>query len=136
MSEVNAFQIAEDNCAAAYALAEGNTDQALATMQNAVVLESGASKHPVTPGWLIPMNELLGDMLLELEQPTDALAAYEAALVEDPNRLRGVFGAGHAAEMAGDMDTAKSYFTTLVDLTANAEIQLAEMEMASAALGQ
>lgn len=97
-------------------LAEGSADEALAAMRNAAELEATTEKHPVTPGWLVPANELLGEMLLELDNPAEALAAFETSLQDDPNRFRGVYGAAHAAELAGDIVKAKSYYTELVKL--------------------
>ena len=47
-------------------------------------------KNPVTPGGIVPARELLGDLLLELNRPAQALKAYEQTLATDPNRLRSV----------------------------------------------
>jgi hypothetical protein len=56
------------------AFANGKKDEALAAMRTATDLEAKTDKHPVTPGPLIPARELLGEMLLELNQPSAALA--------------------------------------------------------------
>jgi cytochrome c-type biogenesis protein CcmH/NrfG len=58
---------------------------------------------------VLPANELLGDMLLDLGRPAEALAAYETALTRSPNRLNSLKGAGQAAEMAGDAEAAAEY---------------------------
>ena len=60
-------------------------------------------KHPVTPGPPLPARELLGDMLLEIGRPAEALAAYEASLREAPNRFNSLYGAARAAELSQDM---------------------------------
>jgi hypothetical protein len=49
--------------------------------------------------------------------PKDALAAFEKALAESPRRLNAIYGAGHAAELAGQPDVAKRFFTQLVEMT-------------------
>jgi Tfp pilus assembly protein PilF len=70
---------------------------------------------------LIPMRELLADMLLEAGQPQAALREYEASLVNAPNRFRSYAGAAKAAEAAKDPGKAKGYYGKLVTLAASAE---------------
>ena len=57
--------------------------------------------HPVAPGNIFPAYELLGEMLLELDQPAAALAAFETSMEGAPNRFRSFYGAARAAELAG-----------------------------------
>ena len=83
-------------------------------MKGAHALESTTRKHPVTPGEVLPAAELLGDMLLELGRDEEAVQAYATALPRSPNRLNSVFGAGRAAESAGDMESAGDYYRQLV----------------------
>ncbi len=47
-------------------------------MTKAAEMESLTSKHPVTPGEVLPADELLGDMLLALNKPIEALVARES----------------------------------------------------------
>ena len=42
-------------------------------MRAAAAMEDGTEKSAVTPGPLAPARELLGEMLLQLKQPADAL---------------------------------------------------------------
>ena len=118
------------------ALAEGRNEEALALMREAVDLESATEKHPVTPGPLAPAHELLGEMLLALEQPAEALAEFEASLTTEPNRFRSLYGAAHAAELAGDAETARSHYEALNTLAANADGERAEVAEAQAFLAQ
>ena len=99
--------------------AKGNNDQALAHMKNAALLESETSKHPVTPGEVLPADELLGDMLLALNKPAEALAAYELNLKGHPNRFNGLYGAAVASKQSGNLEKAKLYFSQLIELTKN-----------------
>jgi tetratricopeptide (TPR) repeat protein len=92
------------------AFAAGKRDEALALMREAATLEDTSEKNAVSPGRLIPARELLGDMLMEIGKPSDALAEYEQSQVRDPNRLRGLYGAGLAASQAGDKAKAQTYF--------------------------
>ncbi len=69
------------------ALAEGEHEEALTLMREAADLESATEKHPVTPGQVVPARELLGEMLLLLEQPAEALVEFEATLLREPRSL-------------------------------------------------
>jgi tetratricopeptide (TPR) repeat protein len=102
-------------------LAEGNKVKALKIMRKAADLEDSVDKHPVTPGAVLPARELLGDMLVQLGKPAEALAAYEGTLRVSPNRFNSLYGAGHAAELAGNSEKARSYYSKLLKLTEKAE---------------
>ena len=82
--------------------AEGNADRAVGLMRDAAALEATVEKDPVSPGALLPPNEALGDLLLALERPEEALAAYQASDEVWPNRyntIRGLERAGaHLAQ--------------------------------------
>jgi tetratricopeptide (TPR) repeat protein len=88
------------------ARAERHDDEAVRLLGQAADLEERVGKHPVTPGAVLPAREQLGDLLLELGRPAEALAAYEAALAAAPNRFNGLAGAARAAEKAGRSERA------------------------------
>ena len=67
----------------------------------------------MTPGYVLPAREQLGDLLLEQGRPKEALAAYETALSVAPNRYNGLTGAHRAAEKAGDAERARRYAGSL-----------------------
>ncbi|MEO8405373.1 MAG: hypothetical protein ABI480_12280 [Chitinophagaceae bacterium] len=94
---------------------EGKNVQALSLMTEAAEMEDKTEKHPVTPGEVIPARELLGDLLLQMNKPVEALTQYEADLVKHPNRFNGLYGAGLAAEKIGDKEKAKGYFQQLLN---------------------
>ncbi|UCC75179.1 MAG: hypothetical protein JSV86_11480 [Gemmatimonadota bacterium] len=102
---------------------QGSPQQALSTVRAAAQLEAGTEKHPITPGEVLPARELLADMLLELGQAREALAEYEAALDRSPNRFNSLYGAGRAAELAGDAALAARYYRTLLEVTAKADTE-------------
>jgi tetratricopeptide (TPR) repeat protein len=114
--------------------AEGRSQEGLAEMQRAAELEAATDKHPVTPGEVLPASELLGEMLLAADRPAEALAAYETALARSPNRLNGLYGAGRAAELAGDAEKAERYYTALLALTEPADTELEQRRHATAYL--
>ena len=113
------------------ALAEGRKEEALAQMQEAADREDRTEKSAISPGPLAPARELLGDLLLELKQPKDALAAYRKTMAKEPNRFRAIAGAAAAAAQAGDRAAARTYSSQLLticpkgDTPGRAELQAA-----------
>lgn len=99
------------------AYSEGRKEEALRIMRAAADLDDSSEKHPVTPGAILPAREQLGELLLELGRPGEALSEYEASLKRAPRRLAGLYGAARAAKSAGDMLKASNYFTQLAQLT-------------------
>ncbi|HYK43043.1 MAG TPA: hypothetical protein VE007_11690, partial [Thermoanaerobaculia bacterium] len=95
------------------AYAEGKKDQAVELARAGADLDEKAGKHPVTPGAVLPPRELLGDMLMELGRPAEALVAYETSLKNAPLRLNGLYGAARAAELSGDKAKAKQMYAKL-----------------------
>lgn len=111
-------------------LAKGNKEDALASMKLAAKMESETSKHPVTPSEVIPADELLGDMLLSLNKPKEALDAYEVNLKGHPNRFNGIYGAAIAAKQSGNNEKTKLYFEQLIELTKNSKSDRPEINEA------
>ena len=97
-------------------LAQGKRDEALTLMRSAADMEDKSEKHIVTPGRILPARERLGDMLMELKRPADALKEYEASQIREPERFRGYYGAGQAAAQSGDKARAKRHFAKLVEM--------------------
>ncbi|HEU0218506.1 MAG TPA: hypothetical protein VFQ90_17760, partial [Stellaceae bacterium] len=122
--------------AAMLAQAEGRHDEALRELRAAADLEDSAEKHPVTPGSIVPLRELLGDLLLEDRQPAAALAEYKRSLASAPNRYRSLYGAAKAAEGAGDRAAAKGYFQQLTRLGSKADPDRIELAEANAYLAR
>jgi hypothetical protein len=90
-------------------------------MREAATREDATDKNAVTPGPLAPARELLGDMLMELNRPREALSEYRATLTKEPNRFRALYGAMRAASLSGDRDAAGRYRALLRTLTAGAD---------------
>jgi tetratricopeptide (TPR) repeat protein len=103
--------------AAAWATwARGRHEEALSLMRSAADSEDKSEKHIVTPGRIVPARELLGDMLLELKRPGEALKEFETSQTREPDRFRGLYGAAQAAAQSGDKAKAKRYFARLVEI--------------------
>jgi tetratricopeptide (TPR) repeat protein len=103
------------------ALAEGKKEEALRQMKSAAEMEDGTEKSAVTPGPLAPVRELLGEMLLEMHEPAQALEQFEATLKKEPGRFRALYGAAHAAQLSGNRDTSEKYFRELLRVCSRAD---------------
>src|SRR5207249_9507301 len=73
------------SAAAWTAYAKGNRDEALTLMRSAAMVEEKSEKNAITPGRIVPARELLGEMLLEMKKPAEALKEFEASEKHDAN---------------------------------------------------
>jgi hypothetical protein len=103
------------------ALAEGQKDLAFTMMKSAAEREDGTDKKAITPGPLAPARELFGEMLVEMNQPAQALEQFEATLKKEPKRFRALYGAAHAAELSGNRETSRKYFAELLKICEHAD---------------
>ncbi len=129
-------EIQRETTAAWLALAEGKHEEALREMRLAADHEDATDKHNVTPGVILPARELLGEMLLELKQPAQALVEFEATLRTAPNRFNALSGAARAAKLSGDREKAKSYYAKLLAVCDHADGDRPELRDARALLAQ
>jgi tetratricopeptide (TPR) repeat protein len=111
-SQVESMRLA---AAAWLAYGEDRRDEALRLARSAADLEEKTGKHAVTPGVPLPARELLGDLLLEMGKPAEALAEYQASLREAPNRFNGLFGAARSAGLAKQPDLARDFYGKLLE---------------------
>ena len=95
---------------------EGQRDSGVALMREAAELEASTPKHAVTPGPTLPAHEQLGDLLMEQNQPGQALAAYERSIAFYPRRFNGLLGAARAARALGDDSRARTYYQQFLEL--------------------
>ena len=104
------------------AMAEGRKADAVTAMRAAAEMEDRTEKAAVTPGPLSPARELLGEMLLHLNQPVEALKAFEATLKKEPNRFRAVYGAAKAASLAANRAKSRTYYAQLLKICERGDI--------------
>lgn len=88
------------------AFAEHRNRDALRLLREAADHEDVTEKHPVTPGAVRPARELLGDLLMELQQPKEALEAYKKVLAVAPGRRNATSGAAEAARIGDSRKAA------------------------------
>jgi hypothetical protein len=103
------------------ALATGDKEEALRLMESAAEMEDRTEKSVITPGPLSPARELMGEMLLAMNEPTKALEQFEATLEKEPGRFNSLYGAAHAAQLSGSRATSQKYFRELLRVCAHAD---------------
>jgi DNA repair ATPase RecN len=119
------------------AFAAENKQTALRQMRSAAELEDGTEKSAVTPGPLAPARELLAEMLLQMNEPKQALEQFAATLQNEPRRFRSLYGAAHAAQLSGSHDLSQKYFSELQQVCARADKPpRAELEEAERAVSK
>jgi len=128
--------IQRESAAAWITLAEGKREEALRQMRSAAEHEDNTDKHNVTPGVILPARELLGEMLLELKQPAEAVVEFEATLRTAPNRFNALSGAARAAKLSGDNEKAKTYYAKLLSVCGHADGDRPELQDARSILAQ
>jgi tetratricopeptide (TPR) repeat protein len=93
--------------------AQGKTDAAVGTMRKAADEQDKLGQGEVD----LPAREMLGDILMELNRPKEALAEYKVALTLSPNRLNALYGAGRVAEALGMKKEAGEYYAAILKNT-------------------
>jgi len=111
---VKQVDIQENAITAWIARAESRNTDALKLMRETADVEDKTEEHIMMPGRVMPVREMLGELLIDLNQPAMAFTAFEQSLVNDPNRLRSVYGAAHAAELSGDRNKAATLYKRLL----------------------
>jgi tetratricopeptide (TPR) repeat protein len=117
----NQIDIQRQELAAMLSFVQGHQADALAGMHLAVELEDKTETASVTPGPLKPAREMLGELLLQLKQPSEALKEFQAALKREPNRFWSLYGAAEAAKQAGDREKTSLYFQELLTVAKRAD---------------
>lgn len=130
-------QIEELEVRASARLAEGESEDALRLAKSAAELEGGTEKSAITPGPLVPARELLGEMLLAVNQPAAAQEQFEATLTKEPGRFRSLYGAARAAQLAGHGEASRKYFGVLLKVCEHGDRPgRAELQEAAQAVSQ
>jgi hypothetical protein len=125
------------NAAAAWVTyAEGKKDEAQKLMRSAADQEDASQKDVAMENRLWPMRELLGEMLVGMNEPAKALKEFEVSLQSARNRYRGLYGAAKAAERSGDREKARRYYERLVAVCNYADTERPELAEAKTYLAR
>ena len=103
---VESEQVQRNEIVAWNAYARGDNETAVKSMRAAADQQDKLGQYEVD----IPAREMLGDLLVLLHRPEDALGEYLVALQLSPNRLNGLLSAGSAAEAANKPQMAAKFY--------------------------
>ena len=115
-SMVEAERVQRNEIMAWNAYARGDNDAAVRSMRAAADQQDKLGQSEVD----IPAREMLGDLLVLLHRPQDALGEYLIALQLSPNRLNGLLSAGAAAEAINKPQMAAKFYEQAVRNTHDA----------------
>ena len=116
------------------AIASGNRQEGIERLRIAAAREDSLGKHPVSPGAILPIREVLADALFGSRRYAEALLEYQAVLRIYPGRLNAVYGAAVCAERGGAKDEARRYYADLLEMTKDGDGKRPEIEQSRAAL--
>ena len=102
--------VMEKELAALLAVTGGRGEEALARLQEAVVLEGQLPPPLGLPRPIKPASELSGEILFELGRPQEAAAAFARALQRAPNRSLALLGLARASAAGGDRESARRHY--------------------------
>ena len=103
------------------AKAEGNADEAVAKMKEAVAIEDSIDDLSQPPYPILPANELLGMLLLDMNRPADAAERFVQTLKRTPGRPKAIYGIARAAESRGDNATARQRYQEFLQIWKDAD---------------
>jgi tetratricopeptide (TPR) repeat protein len=110
--------------------ASGDVGTALAKLKEAVAIEDSIYDLSQPPYPIIPASELLGNLMLELNRPSDATVYFHKTLDRTPNRPKAIFGLARAAELHGDTKTAKERYEEFLAIWRTADPDRPELAKA------
>ncbi len=128
-----AIAIMEREVAAVIALAAGQTIEAVEILKSATRDELRLPPPLGLPIPVVPAPELLGEVLLQLGRPAEALEAFGQALSRNANRSRSVLGSARAAAALGQTEAARDYYRRVLANYEHADADLVEVAEARAA---
>jgi tetratricopeptide (TPR) repeat protein len=121
-------QVMAQQLEAAILFAEGRREEALVLARQAAVVEAGLAFEFGPPVPVKPVNEQVGEMLMDLRRPKEAMEAFELSLKRTPKRALSLLGLARAATAAKDVATAQRAYGELRDVWKKADKTLPELK--------
>ena len=115
-------------------LGAGRRDESIALLRGAAEAEAQLPAPLGLPAPIQPAPELLGEVLVEVGRPVEAIASFESVLQRYANRSRTVLGLARAAAAAGQTDASHRRYTELLANFDGADTDLPALREARAAL--
>jgi tetratricopeptide (TPR) repeat protein len=122
-----AAQVMAQQLEAILLFSEGRREEALVLARQAAVVEDGMSFEFGPPVPVKPAHELVGEMLMDLRRPKEAIPAFEASLKRNPGRALSLLGLGRAAMATKDTARAMAAYGELRKVWKNADKGLPEL---------
>jgi tetratricopeptide (TPR) repeat protein len=129
-----AIALMEREIAAVIALVAGRESEAVGILQAAAQSEAELPPPLGLPAPLKPAPELLGEVLVELGRPAEAVPFFEQALRRNANRSSSVLGLARAAAAAEQPGAARRHYGELLANFDHADADLPVLREARAAL--
>jgi tetratricopeptide (TPR) repeat protein len=101
--------------------AAGDADNAVKRLKEAVAIEDSIDDLSQPPYPVIPATELSGNLLLDLNRPTEAVLYFRKTLLRTPNRPKAIFGLARAAQALGDNATARERYQEFLSIWKDAD---------------
>jgi tetratricopeptide (TPR) repeat protein len=121
-------QVMAQQLEAALLFAEGRREEALVLARQAAVVEAGLPFEFGPPVPVKPVNEQVGEMLMDLRRPREAMEAFELSLKRTPRRTLSLLGLARAAMAVKDIATAQRAYGELRDIWKKADRSLPELK--------
>jgi tetratricopeptide (TPR) repeat protein len=109
-------QVMQKELQALIALARGKKDDAVALLREAVAIEETKRPPNGAADPIKPSHELLGEVLLEVGNPSDAAKMFDASLLRMPNRARALLGSARAHAASGNRALATERYAKLCEI--------------------
>ena len=120
-------QIMAQQLEAVLLFSEGRREEALVLARQAAVVEDSLSFEFGPPVPVKPAHELVGEMLMDLRRPKEAIPAFESSLRRYPRRALSLLGLGRASMATKDTARAMAAYGELRKVWKNADKGLPEL---------
>jgi len=127
-ADKRAAQVMAQQLEAILLFSEGRREEALVLARQAAVVEDGMSFEFGPPVPVKPAHELVGEMLMDLRRPREAIPAFETSLKRNPRRALSLLGLGRASMATKDTARAMAAYGELRKIWKNADKGLAELK--------
>ena len=115
------WSVTQREIEAALAMHRGDGEAAVAALRDAVSCLDGMDPPNELPDPIKPPEEMLGEVLLDLDRPEEALAAFEFALSRQASRAASLLGLARAHAALGHEAEARHAYGRLRDQWKNAD---------------
>ena len=123
-----AAQVMAQQLEAILLFSEGRREEALVLARQAAVVEDGMSFEFGPPVPVKPAHELVGEMLMDLRRPKEAILAFEMSLESHPGRALSLLGLGRASVATKDTARAMGAYGELRRIWKRADKGLPEVK--------